>query len=734
MDKKKNHIIVIVVAFVLMLLTAGHTRAELREWKSYTYLNEATDIIHYNGSIWAATTGGLIQINPDNQSFRIYTNVDGLETNRLNCLHVDDRNRLWVGGQGRLVNFTDPDNPDGYLFTDREGGFIDIYEIASVPGGDSLWLANQVGLTIFLPGESHSDGLILDTYNRFGTIGRDTPAKSVALDDDHIWVGSDGGLAVGSRFDIRQLKAPAGWTSFLPSEFSTLPNDSIKSLVIARDSIFIGTTAGAYVVDTTSPALTNVGLYGNPVVYQIVSRGDSLLIHSSRGSSIYYDGTLSYLPTEGLPLAITTCGVFDGNGLFWSGNLRSGVYWLTGGIFQKLETSGLPGSECRQVIHTQNRLWASFWSTGLAYLENGQWHKVDSVIGYVTRMEVGPLGELWVGTWGNGVYRILGESISNFKETNSELSGISEAPSFVVVADIKNSGDAIWFANLRGRDGEVVAVNPFDTTQWSSYILTGGSAAEWVETITVGQGTVYAGSNNNGIYARLYNGTPFRENDDITWRFTSSNSNIGSDIIRSLYVDSYDSLWAGTAFGLSFQSIGEIIFANETLPDGFGPEVTAITAGGRGAIYAGSNQGIAVRDIATGDYEHFTAQNSGLVDDKVFDIFYEKDASRFWIATAGGISQMTLPGVSNKDINNVLAYPNPFIIRFGNEVVRFNLAENAEVRIFTASGELIREYPVNGRWDGRNSSGELVASGLYLFTIVDSDGSVGRGKIFLIRE
>ena len=86
------------------------------------------------------------------------------------------------------------------------------------------------------------------------------------------------------------------------------------------------------------------------------------------------------------------------------------------------------------------------------------------------------------------------------------------------------------------------------------------------------------------------------------------------------------------------------------------------------------------------------------------------------------------------NLDNILAYPNPYVIRYGNETVRFNYSGLAQIRIYTLSGELVREIPVNGEWDGRNASGETVASGLYLFTLTASDNEVGRGKIMLIRE
>jgi hypothetical protein len=171
------------------------------------------------------------------------------------------------------------------------------------------------------------------------------------------------------------------------------------------------------------------------------------------------------------------------------------------------------------------------------------------------------------------------------------------------------------------------------------------------------------------------------------------------------------------------------------MPDGFGPEVTTITFDAQGSLYAGSGRGIAVRDIATGSFDYLSGRNSGLVDDDIKDIFYDRGDNSFWISTPGGISRLRLPyALAAADVDNVLAYPNPFVIRRGDETVRFNYAGLAEIRIFTLAGEMVREIPITGIWDGRNEQGRPVASGLYIFTLTDRDGKTGRGKIFLVRE
>ena len=742
MVNRKIQRLIVLTFFSILILIAG-LRADdvFRQWQSFTSYGQVKQMVYYRDAVWAATTGGLVKIDPLTMTYKTYSNVDGLATNTLYSLCVDSKDRLWIGGEGRLINFTDPDNPDVYLFTDREGQLIDVYDIECSPDGDSLWLANRAGLSLFLASDIYAQGLIVDTYNRFGTIPRDVPALRVTLDSDSIWVGTTSGMAVGSRFDVRQLKAPSGWLSYFPSQMSaTGVEDEVRGLEIKDDTLYVGTTSGLYRFETSDPqTLINLGLFNNPIIYDIDIIGDSIFVASSRGSGFYYNGVYQEPVWAGLPNGNFNCtaGAIDQDGVFWFGHLSSGVLYLPDTAFVPYDVGGLPSNDCRQVVAAQGKIWGAFWSSGLACYQDGSWQKVDDslISGLVNTLAEGPRGELWVGTFGNGLYRIDGDSLAHFDTDNSQLSGIPADSDYVVITDIYSSGDAVWFANFYGLDGELVVVDPNDLTRWHDYKFFSAAQPEGLVSVAVGQGVVYGGTSNNGIHAVSYSGTPFDESDDYSWDFVSTNSGIGSDIINYLRVDKFDTLWVGTSFGLSYQALGEIFFTNVSLPENFGPEVVTFDFDGQGSLYAGSAHGMIVRDIASGDYTYLTANNSGLVSDDIRHIYYNSFEHAFWISTASGISKMTMPySLATEDVEQVLAYPNPYVIRFGDEVVRFNFSGISQIRIFTLAGELVREIPITGYWDGLNSEGEAVASGVYVFTITNRDEKVGRGKILLVRE
>ncbi|MBD3168708.1 MAG: hypothetical protein GF307_04440 [candidate division Zixibacteria bacterium] len=95
-------------------------------------------------------------------------------------------------------------------------------------------------------------------------------------------------------------------------------------------------------------------------------------------------------------------------------------------------------------------------------------------------------------------------------------------------------------------------------------------------------------------------------------------------------------------------------------------------------------------------------------------------------------------------------YPNPFVVTGGGELtnIPFEIHQIArpEVRIYTVSGELVRNLELPGfgkipagfynsqfQWDGRNNEGELVAGGIYIYHIYSEIGSDIK-KLILIRE
>ena len=68
------------------------------------------------------------------------------------------------------------------------------------------------------------------------------------------------------------------------------------------------------------------------------------------------------------------------------------------------------------------------------------------------------------------------------------------------------------------------------------------------------------------------------------------------------------------------------------------------------------------------------------------------------------------------------------------------LKDNSFIKIMTLDGEVLRSIPnseVQGYqayWDGRDQSGKLVGTGVYLVAIYDKNGASSFEKVAVIRE
>lgn len=131
---------------------------------------------------------------------------------------------------------------------------------------------------------------------------------------------------------------------------------------------------------------------------------------------------------------------------------------------------------------------------------------------------------------------------------------------------------------------------------------------------------------------------------------------------------------------------------------------------------------------------HFTTENSPLPSDVIFDILIDDATGIVYFATDKGLCayQSDVSGNISADgemsSGNVWAYPNPVTPEHTGDIVIVGLAENTDVKIVTSSGRLVHSGRCAGgsyRWNGCDTKGKPVASGMYMVLVAKSDGSKG---------
>ena len=137
---------------------------------------------------------------------------------------------------------------------------------------------------------------------------------------------------------------------------------------------------------------------------------------------------------------------------------------------------------------------------------------------------------------------------------------------------------------------------------------------------------------------------------------------------------------------------------------------------------------------------HFTEDNSPLLSNQVKSMAINNATGELFIGSDIGLCSFTTDAteaVEEMSKNDVYAFPNPVPADYNGLITVRGLAFDSDVKILTSSGRLVASGRSNGgtfTWNGRDTSGRRVASGVYMICVAKGDGSNGVvGKIAMIK-
>ena len=128
---------------------------------------------------------------------------------------------------------------------------------------------------------------------------------------------------------------------------------------------------------------------------------------------------------------------------------------------------------------------------------------------------------------------------------------------------------------------------------------------------------------------------------------------------------------------------------------------------------------------------HFQADNSKLLSDNILSIAINNATGEVFFGTDRGLcSYIGDATTANEEMtnDNVWAYPNPVRPEYTGPVTITGLSYDADVKIVTSSGALVKEGRSTGGtfiWDATDLKGRRVASGVYIVLTATSAGDKG---------
>ncbi len=749
MALSKNYKIILLALSVFSLFCTQSISA--LEWENYTSFAEVRNLRTIDDTLYIATAGGLIVVSANDAEPKALQKLDGLGTSNISDIIKDADGDKWISGFGRLIKWSD-NSFEQFLFFDNINN--ELFQLHTLKDDNNIiWIGSSLGLVLF--SKVNDGGQIEDSYTLFGDLNPNSSVNDILLRNDTIWIATSDGVAFANYSNPSLLKSPSNWTTISNRNFAVLDNNEFQKIVQFGTSLYGLNKNGLYNISVDNfgdVTLTEVLFLTTASLESVTIHGDTLIVmgENFRTGLLYYVLDDSFIFVTALGSMIpTTDLIFDNK--HWIGTNADGVVTLEDTVVTDFELGGLPHNNVSDIaVDSKGIVYGGFDVVSFAYSNGSYWTDFNFTLGQdATVTMVDSLDQIWMGTWGNGVWMYNGDSVVNYDEQNSTLLGNDDdAPNglrWVYITGMDTDGRYVYLTSYRAENKYPIAIADIENlnspTGWDSIGVSHGLSNTFLTSLDYDNGKVAVSTESDGIYVCSVGVNPFVD-EKICWHLTRENSRLLSNSVGDIAYSPDGELWVGTNFGLSRFDLGvsdferEIfVFRDVILPDELSSDITSLEFDSRGNLWIGTQNGLALRNPDDDSVEVFTTFNSGLASDFIKNITFDNFTGNIYVATDKGFSVISsLQGKPVFEVENVVAFPNPYVINSASDVLKFNFGLEAEVAIFSAVGEHIISMSANLSWDGKNDKGTNVASGVYLFIVKDANGNLGKGKILLVRN
>jgi ligand-binding sensor domain-containing protein/serine phosphatase RsbU (regulator of sigma subunit) len=378
------------------------------------------------GGLWVATRSGLYRKMPDSPYFKVF--LPGADVTAV--AYEPLRQQLWAAVYGKgivRISFSRSDSlwvEEMPVPASVKGGLAHVTALAAIDG--SVWAGTRyAGAFRWHPSTDEWTPLSAGP-------GRLPNARIRALAPDEggrLWVGTEDGLAL-----VQGGRAPKVLRVFkhAPRNTASLSDHAIRALFNDQEGhLWIGTRIGGadrlYLRSKPFYSVSRAqGLLPHNTVRALLAAGDQTLWVGTDGGGLAKYGmdgrpAVSMVRSGMLPDE-QICALFqDSKGRIWAGTRQGLAYWQPGMPrfktfrYKPGDSNSLPDSEVFAVAEDgQARIWAAS-AKGLAiYMEDTKLFRrivpqpgVEGALpaGDINSLLYSYTGDLWVGTFGEGLVR-----------------------------------------------------------------------------------------------------------------------------------------------------------------------------------------------------------------------------------------------------------------------------------------------------------------------------------------
>ncbi len=364
----------------------------------------------------------------------------------------------------------------------------------------------------------------------------------------------------------------------------------------------------------------------------------------------------------------------------------------------------------------------------------------------------------YTGSYFEGLVEVDGDQLKLYNEKNSTLQLATGDPTRVRVLGLSPDVEGnLWVTNALAMDDRPLSVLSPDGV-WKSFNLD-CNFTFLMDIVVDGAGYKWARLGDDGAGLLLFDeGDIENETDDQCQFFSAANSNLQNNDVTSLAADLDGDVWVGTTAGIVIFECGGNAFDEEcngsrriVVGDDGNPgylfeteRIEAIAVDGANRKWIGTSSGVYLLS-ETGEDEllHFTAENSQLLDNTIYDIACNQETGEVFFATNKGIISYQGDAVEGDRTHEQTfeVFPNPVRPEYDGPITIRGFSRDATVKITDVSGKLVYETKALGGqviWDGRDYNGRRANTGVYLIFATTnskfnfSDPSSAVAKVVLI--
>lgn len=780
------HLFVVwLAAFTFLSLTCnGILVAQDTNWSSITSYNTINGLVATEAdTVWGVSNGGLFSFS-DTSFVDLLTPVDGMyRLEGTTLIYIDALNSIAIGYLDGTIDIYNLSNrsfkrlDDIFrvrAFTSKTINDFELYK-------NKLYVATEFGIVVY----DINSFLVTESYTKVGRFDRGTPILDISIVDSTLIVGSQQGVGLASLVD--NLSLEESWINY--DENNGLPDGNVISVEQFNDLILASLNEGVYYLNNGSWQIYPPHRDYTGVRFLGVS-SDDVLQAFNNGRILFVD--------QNQNLTFINPGINDISDVVLgdSGNDEPVVSTLTSGIGTRDTSTGQfnlyapegPNLNFFEGMTFQDGIFIS-GTTRLSQLNSTQ----DNRKGYYIRDENGWRNfnrsnnetllqntyrqaftstftdeYYYFGSWGQGIARHNRETdeIEVFDASNSTLRGwAADDPNFPVISGLEtDKNGAVWatsryatnplYVQLPGADewinyGKSAAVNQNDEYL---YLFVDSYNQKWITLES-------AGGAGRGVLVLDTGDDPSVINESVGVKLTDDqgNGNLPNISVTAIIEDKEGEVWVGTERGIARFIFPQFVITgsqeerraqwliNED-PDAASPfllrdiNVTAMSVNAANQKWIGTAaEGVwLLNQTGSSILKRFTSENSPLFSNVIRDISVNDENGEVYISTVAGLSvYQDIPVKASSSMDELKVYPNPFLYNRHNSITIEGLTDITTIRVLGVDGSLIRVIENRGgstSWDGRDSRGSEVGSGVYVIVALGPDGNErGIGKVAIIR-